>query len=112
MKTLKITRKQTFTILAPQAARVYLAGDFTEWQKHPIPLHKRADGAWTAGVPLKPGTYHYRFLVDGKWCDDPQCKEKVANPFGTQDAVLVVGGGERRHTTSPVPNAPHPACEI
>ena len=42
---------------------------------------------------LKPGTYRYRFLVDGEWRDDPECELRVANPFGTQDALLLVAEG-------------------
>jgi hypothetical protein len=41
-------------------------------------------------VPLPPGTYHYRFLVDGEWRDDPVCPLHVPNIFGSQDAVRIV----------------------
>jgi hypothetical protein len=40
---------------------------------------------------LKPGTYHYRFVVDGEWRDDPECKVRLQNPFGTQNDVVQVG---------------------
>ena len=35
--------------------------------------------------------YRYRFLVDGEWRDDPDCKFTIANPFGNADAVVRVG---------------------
>jgi 1,4-alpha-glucan branching enzyme len=67
-----------------------LAGDFTDWQEHPIPMHEAADGVWSADVRLAPGAHRYRFLVDGEWRDDPECNALVANPFGTRDAVRQV----------------------
>ena len=83
-------KKETFSIVEPNAASVQLAGDFSEWDKHPIELKKEKNGVWKTTVPLEPGTYHYRFLVDGQWCDDPACPTRVPNPFGAQDCVRQV----------------------
>jgi hypothetical protein len=41
-------------------------------------------------VLLPPGRYHYKFLVDGGWQDDPRAKERTPNPFGTCDSVLEI----------------------
>ena len=82
--------QQTFSISAPGAQSVLLAGDFTHWQKQPMPLHKQPNGVWKTTLALAPGTYHYRFLVDGEWRDDPECTLLVPNPYGTQDAVRQV----------------------
>ena len=79
--------KQKFTINAPAALRVLLAGDFTQWQANAIPMKKGTDGFWHAEVELAPGTYHYRFLVDGDWQNDPECTLHVPNPFGTSNSV-------------------------
>jgi 1,4-alpha-glucan branching enzyme len=84
------TRTQTFSIPAPAAQSVQLVGDFTHWQKLPIPLRKEGNGVWRASVELEPGEYHYRFLVDGQWRDDPDCARRIPNPFGTQDSVRQV----------------------
>jgi 1,4-alpha-glucan branching enzyme len=94
MKMNHIKYKQTFTLTAPAALRVLLVGDFTQWQKNPIALEKQPNGLWRTTVPLETGTYHYRFLVDGQWCDDPNCTVRVANPFGSQDSVLTVVAAE------------------
>ncbi len=83
-------RKQTFSFNAPAALSVQLVADFTRWQEEPISLRKHPDGIWRATVELEPGTYHYRFLVDGEWRDDPECTLRVPNPFGTEDAVRTV----------------------
>ena len=83
-------RHQEFSFVAPTARNVQLVGDFTLWQEHPISLHRGKDGAWRTTVDLKPGAYRYRFLVDGHWQDDPNCKKRVPNPYGSQDSVCEV----------------------
>jgi 1,4-alpha-glucan branching enzyme len=85
------TKPQTFSITAPGALSVMLVGDFTHWQDKPISMKKREGGVWTASVNLSPATYHYRFLVDGQWRDDPECTARVPNPYGGEDCVRAVG---------------------
>ena len=80
-------KKETFSFNAPDALSVMLVGDFTHWQKEPISMRKDANGIWKATVALDPGTYHYRFLVNGEWRDDPECTLRVQNPYGGQNAV-------------------------
>ena len=86
-----MTNKQTFSLKAPGANHVQLAGDFTDWQARPIAMAKLEHGLWQTSVQLPPGTYHYRFLVDGEWHDDPECTLRVGNPYGTENAVREVG---------------------
>jgi 1,4-alpha-glucan branching enzyme len=86
----KTTSPQTFAFSAPGAMSVQLVGDFTHWQERPISMQKGPDGVWRVTVDLPPGTYHYRFLVDGEWRDDPECALRVPNPFGTYNAVRQV----------------------
>jgi 1,4-alpha-glucan branching enzyme len=83
-------QKQTFAFSAPGAVSVQLVGDFTQWQERPINLQKEADGIWRATVELKPGTHHYRFLVDGEWRDDPECALRAQNPYGSEDMLRQV----------------------
>lgn len=84
------TKPQTFSITAPGALSVMLVGDFTQWQDKPIRMVKRGGGLWTASVNLPPGTYHYRFLVDGQWRDDPENRLRVPNPYGGENSVRAV----------------------
>jgi 1,4-alpha-glucan branching enzyme len=84
-------RQETFSFYAPDATSVQLVGDFTHWQQEPINLKRFEGGLWKATVSLPTGTYHYRFLVDGQWRDDPECTLRVENPYGAQNAVRVVG---------------------
>jgi 1,4-alpha-glucan branching enzyme len=82
-----IAKRETFRFTAADAMSVLLVGDFTHWQAKAIPMRKGADGVWTATVDLPPGTHTYRFILDGEWCDDPECTIHVPNPFGSQDMV-------------------------
>lgn len=90
MNTTARNETRTFSFSAPGARKVLLAGDFTRWLVRPLPLQKQPDGVWTVTTSLAPGTYHYRFFVDGEWRDDPACKVRVKNPFGTQNDVIQV----------------------
>ena len=90
MKTMTVVPKREFVLSAPGARAVSLVGDFTHWEDHPIPMKKSRTGVWKTKVDLQPGTYHYRFLVDGQWSDDPKCALHAPNPFGSEDDVCIV----------------------
>jgi len=80
-----------FHLEAPFAESVKLAADFTEWEKFPLDMMKSVDGVWYTTVPLPPGHYSYRFIVDGEWCDDPSSVLRLHdNPFGRANAVMEV----------------------
>ena len=81
---------QEFYYSAPEANSVQLVGYFTHWQRQPIQLVKQANGVWKTSVALAEGSYHYRFLVDGAWCDDPQCTLRIPNIFGSHNMVREV----------------------
>jgi 1,4-alpha-glucan branching enzyme len=95
-KTSMLKWKHTFTYRAPLALNVQLAGDFTDWEKHPVNLRRQSEGLWQASVELEPGEHRYRFLVDGQWRDDPECTMFVSNPFGSRDAVRQVSNGDEK----------------
>jgi len=80
---------QIFSFTDREAMSVQLVGDFTHWKSEPINMLKRKGGVWSAKVNLPPGTYHYRFLVDGQWRDDPECSLRVPNPYAGEDCVRV-----------------------
>ena len=90
IKTAPRKSQQTFSFNAPGALSVQLVADFTHWEKSPINLRKESDGMWRTAVDLEPGTYHYRFLVDGQWRDDPECTLRVPNPYGGTNTVRKV----------------------
>jgi 1,4-alpha-glucan branching enzyme len=76
-----------FALEAQQAKTVAVAGSFNQWK--PVPLRK--DGScWRVSLSLPPGRHEYRFIVDGRWIEDPRATEWVANPFGGRNAVLTI----------------------
>lgn len=88
--TRTIKHKVTFSFAAPQARDVRLVGDFSNWEQNPIPMRRLRSGEWKATVSLETGKYEYRYVVDGKWIDDPNCPSKVPNSFGSQNCLCVV----------------------
>lgn len=85
-----LPKKIEFLFPAPGATSVKLAGDFTEWDAHAIDMMCSDDGTWFTVVPLTPGSYSYRFIVDGEWCDDPRASRHIRNPFGSENAIIQV----------------------
>jgi hypothetical protein len=83
-------KQREFYVEAPSATSVKLAADFTGWGKFPVDMIKSEDGVWFISVPLSPGNYSYRFIVDGEWYDDPHSDLYELNPFGTANAVARV----------------------
>ena len=86
-------KKILFSVLAPKAKDVMLVGDFTSWQARPLPMDrmKPRSRTFAATVDLPPGTYQYKFIVDGEWMEDPGA-ESAPNQFGTLNSVITVGG--------------------
>ncbi len=58
-----------------KAKEVFIVGEFLNGAKQRM---VRKEKNWAVGLSLKPGTYHYQFLVDGKKIRDPNNK-KVSN---------------------------------
>ena len=83
-------RKVVFSLTAPAAQSVALVADFTEWEKKPVALKRQKGGPWKTTVALAPGSYEYRFLVDGQWQDDPTCQTLRPNSYGSHNCVCVV----------------------
>jgi 1,4-alpha-glucan branching enzyme len=87
-----IKQKVTFSYQAASAQSVTLAGDFTGWDQAPILLKKSKNGFWKKTIPLPPGRYEYRLIVDGEWRDDPKCPVRQPNQFGGENCVCIVKG--------------------
>lgn len=79
-----------FNLAMPQAHSVTLAGTFNNWDTDRTPLRKDTGGEWKTTIWLPKGRYEYRFVVDGQWMSDPKAKGDIANPFGTNNSVLIV----------------------
>jgi 1,4-alpha-glucan branching enzyme len=78
------------------ATAVFVAGTFNEWNYETTPLERDGNGVWKGLLQLAPGRYEFRLVADGVWIDPPGASETVENAFGSKNAVLHVGNGERR----------------
>lgn len=88
IKRYGLEKTVTFRFKAPQAKSVYLVGSFNNWNTAAMPMKRDESGIWRTDIKLAPGTYEYRFYVDGQWQNDPEA-DVVKNPFGTLNNVLV-----------------------
>lgn len=80
----------TFTCKAPEASRVYLSGTFNGWSPSGEKMTQGTDGVWSVTITLKPGTYQYKFVVDGIWTPDLEAANLVDDGFSGKNAVLIV----------------------
>ncbi len=73
------------------AKKVLIAGDFNNWSPMSTPMITgNAPGVFLSKLPLFPGRYRYRFVVDGKWMTDPNNSYVETNQFGELNNVVEV----------------------
>jgi len=81
---------QVFEFFAPAAISVAVAASFNDWSLTATTLSRDKSGKWSASVKLAPGSYEYRFVVDGEWQNDQRPVPSVRNPFGGWNCLLIV----------------------
>ena len=79
-----------FKLHAPEAEQVYVAGSFNEWNPTSKALRLGKDSVWRTWTTLPPGEHEYRFVVDGKWVEDPAVEQRGANPFGSYNSIVSI----------------------
>jgi hypothetical protein len=78
-------RSVEFVLRTSADSTVALVGDFNDWDPSATPLRS------SAVVPLRPGRYHYTFVVDGtQWRRDPAAPRALEDDFGTPTSVITV----------------------
>ena len=77
-----------------EADDVRIAGDFNGWVPDKgVRSLIESEGqtrVWTKILRLAPGTYQYRYVVDGEWRADPDNPEGMPSADGRRTSVLVV----------------------
>ncbi len=69
---------------------VFLAGEFNGWSATATRMQRQRDGSWIADLPLLPGKYQYKFVVNGEWFQDPSNPDSVADGWNGNNSVMTV----------------------
>ncbi|MBT3254687.1 MAG: hypothetical protein HN995_02870 [Candidatus Marinimicrobia bacterium] len=70
--------------------QLQIAGDFSNWTAGDYVTSRRGDSLFIE-VPLKPGSYQYKFILNGDtWIADPQAAVFSTDPYGGQNSILIV----------------------
>jgi chromosome partitioning protein len=80
-----------FSYFDENAQEIRVAGEFNSWS--PTELHKlkkHENGKWDLQIPLMPGKYEYKFIVDGEWREDPANPEQKIGDHGQKNSLLDV----------------------
>jgi 1,4-alpha-glucan branching enzyme len=73
---------------------VCVVGSFNDWDKRADPMTLRADGSYTARLSMVPGTYQYKYVIDGVlWLKDPIRPEAVSDGYWGENSILRVTQG-------------------
>lgn len=86
----KTVKPVNFICEAPDAGRVFLIGDFNDWDSGSHPMKRRPDGNWLIQVALNHGHHHYLFLVDGKTMLDPRAQGIARDHRNEKVSLLAV----------------------
>jgi 1,4-alpha-glucan branching enzyme len=76
-----------FTLDAPGACCVQLAGDFNGWVADGNEMQP-SGRIWSKVMSLPPGRYQYRYVVDGRWFADPLNVNVEPAPWGGFNSVV------------------------
>lgn len=72
-------------------SRVAVAGEFNGWSDTSHVMRRNEDvGVYELVIPISPGRYTYRLVVDGIWRPDPYNPAGEPNPFGERNSLLEV----------------------
>jgi hypothetical protein len=76
---------------SPQA--IFLAGSFNGWNPGD-PQYAledlEGDGKWSITIPIDPGSYQYKFVIDGAWTQDESNPESAPDGFGGNNSIINV----------------------
>jgi 1,4-alpha-glucan branching enzyme len=76
-----------FSVVQENAKSVAIAGSFNRWGAKPM---FKVNGKWACKVDLAPGTYQYKYIVDGTWIVDPANTNIVDDGFGNKNSQIVI----------------------
>ena len=90
-KAANSAKRVTFQVKASPKSLVALAGTFNQWDtKRHIMKDIKHTGTYTITLMLPKGEYEYKFVVNGNWLVDRECRNWVRNSYGTINSVIKV----------------------
>ena len=89
-KSTEKRKRIIFSFSSENAQEVLLVGDFNQWDPKSHPMKKNDHGEWQKILMLKPGTYEYKFKVDGEWRTDEKNPLTCENCFGTKNNFVLI----------------------
>ena len=88
-----------FALIDQNHKEVAVKGEMNAWNSHAGAMSLDKDGKWKKTFVLDPGSYQYKFVVDGRELSDPSNPDSIDNTIGGFNSLAWVGN----------PNAPRPA---
>ncbi|MFT3685299.1 MAG: AAA family ATPase [Phycisphaerales bacterium] len=71
--------------------QIFIAGDFNGWSATSLPMTRNDRlGVYERLVPIPPGRWQYRLVIDGHWTHDSCNPSTQGNPFGGLNSILDV----------------------
>lgn len=83
-------RRVSFSIDAPDAQVVCLAGTFNDWNPTAHRMKRTGAKLWQRTILLIPGEYEYKFVIDGRWHNDPANPNTVNDQQNGVNNVIIV----------------------
>jgi glycosidase len=82
---------------------VVVAGDFNGWSQQANPLKGMGNGVYRTSVDLTEGVHQYKFVVDGRWTNDPQSDRELeeSDGFGGKNSAVLIGPDARKYPSPP-----------
>jgi len=89
----KPPQRVQFVLVAPDAKKVAVVGDFNGWDADHAgyQAQHRGGGVWSVTAPVPVGHHRYSFVVDDSvWVADPTAPRVVDNDYGVTNSAIVV----------------------
>ncbi|MEZ4869662.1 MAG: isoamylase early set domain-containing protein [Caldilineaceae bacterium] len=99
------------------ADRIFLVGDFNNWDERATPMRQERDGVWRAVVDLPINTrQQFRYLIDGVWRSDYHADGFAVGVYGEDNSVVhatlpapvMAGAADKVQESRPKRQAPEP----
>jgi hypothetical protein len=92
-KTPARSQRVQFVLVAPDAKKVAVVGDFNGWDAShaAYQAQHRGGGVWSVTAPVPLGHHRYSFVVDDSlWVADPTAPRVIDYDYGMPNSAIVV----------------------